>query len=53
MLARHPVANLVNSTVAGSNFDFTGRQGLFLDPGDPHRVGGGSAAGTGLERFTY
>jgi hypothetical protein len=52
VLARHPVANLVNSTVAGSNFDFTGRQGLFLDPAT--RTGWVvNGWGTGLERFSY
>ncbi|MFQ3555272.1 S8 family serine peptidase [Streptomyces gramineus] len=52
VLARHAVANLVDSTVAGSNFDFTGRQGLFLDP----RTRTGwvvNGWGTGLERFAY
>ena len=52
VLARHPVANLVGSTVAGSNFDFTGRQGLFLDPAT--RTGWVvDSWGTGLERFSY
>ncbi|WP_234543559.1 S8 family serine peptidase [Streptomyces shenzhenensis] len=52
VLARHAVANLVNSTVAGSNFEFTGRQGLFLDP---HTRTGWvvNGWGTGLERFSY
>ncbi|MBY8883117.1 S8 family serine peptidase [Actinacidiphila acidipaludis] len=52
VLARHAVANLVDSTVAGSNFDFTGRQGLFLDP---HTRTGWvvNGWGTGLERFSY
>ncbi|MER6464119.1 S8 family serine peptidase [Streptomyces sp. NPDC001228] len=52
VLARHAVANLVASTIAGSNFDFTGRQGLFLDP----RTRTGwvvNGWGTGLERFSY
>ncbi|MBM9509374.1 S8 family serine peptidase [Actinacidiphila acididurans] len=52
VLARHPVANLVDSTIAGSNFDFTGRQGLFLDPAT--RTGWViNAWGTGLEQFSY
>ncbi|MGY5048422.1 S8 family serine peptidase [Streptomyces sp. 900105755] len=52
VLARHAVANLVASTIAGSNFDFTGRQGLFLDP---HTRTGWvvNGWGTGLERFSY
>ena len=52
VLARHAVANLVDSTVAGSNFDFTGRQGLFLDP---HTRTGWvvNGWGTGLEQFSY
>ncbi|MFE9613513.1 S8 family serine peptidase [Streptomyces sp. NPDC006012] len=32
VLARHPVVNLVNSTLAGSNVESTARHGLFLDP---------------------
>ncbi|GAA4512355.1 hypothetical protein GCM10023191_077920 [Actinoallomurus oryzae] len=52
VLARHPVANLVYSTVAGSNFEFTSRQGLYVDPAS--RTGWVvNAWGTGLERFTY
>ncbi|MFF4121565.1 S8 family serine peptidase [Streptomyces sp. NPDC001714] len=52
VLARHAVANLVNSTIAGSNFEFTGRQGLFLDP---HTRTGWvlNGWGTGLEQFSY
>jgi len=51
-LARHPVANLVNSTIATSNFEFTARQGLFLDP--TTRTGWVvNAWGTGLEQFSY
>ncbi|WP_146075728.1 S8 family serine peptidase [Streptomyces sp. Ru62] len=31
VLARHPVANIVDSTLAVSNFESTSRRGLFLD----------------------
>lgn len=52
VLSRKSVANLVNSTVAGSNFDFTSRQGLYLDPAT--RTGWiADAWGTGIERFGY
>ncbi|GLY83288.1 S8/S53 family peptidase [Actinoallomurus iriomotensis] len=52
VLARHAVANLTYSTIAGSNFEFTSRQGLYLDPAT--RTGWVvNAWGTGLERFTY
>lgn len=52
VLARHPVANLVSSTISTSNFDFTGRRGLFLDPA--HRTAYlVNPWANGLERFTY
>jgi hypothetical protein len=31
VLERLPVANIVNSTEVGTNFDFTSHQGLYLD----------------------
>lgn len=40
VLARHPIANLINSTLNTSNFDFTSRRGLFVDPRHPYRVPG-------------
>ncbi|MFJ4844876.1 S8 family serine peptidase [Streptomyces sp. NPDC088733] len=52
VLARHPVANLVSSTLSTSNFDFTGRRGLFLDTA--HRTAYVvNPWANGLERFTY
>lgn len=52
VLARRPVANLVNSTLAVANFDFTARRGLFLDPAS--RTGYlVNPWADGLERFTY
>ncbi|MBP2706979.1 S8 family serine peptidase [Microbispora sp. RL4-1S] len=52
VLARHPVINLGNSTLAMSNFDFTSRRGLFLDPAT--RTGYVvNPYGNGLERFHY
>lgn len=52
VLARHPVANLVNSTLSTSNFDFTSRRGLFLDP-DTRTVFLVNPWANGLQRFTY
>ncbi|WP_189316567.1 S8 family serine peptidase [Streptomyces brasiliensis] len=52
VLARHPIANLVNSTLSTSNFDFTSRRGLFLDPGTRSGYLVNPWA-DGLERFTY
>jgi hypothetical protein len=52
VLARHPIANLVNSTLSVSNFDFTSRRGLFIDPGT--RTGYlVNPWANGLERFQY
>ncbi|GAA0371771.1 hypothetical protein GCM10009530_22410 [Microbispora corallina] len=52
VLARHPVVNLGNSTLSTSNFDFTSRRGLFLDPAT--RTGYVvNPYGNGLERFRY
>ncbi|WUD71305.1 S8 family serine peptidase [Streptomyces sp. NBC_00510] len=52
VLARHPVANLVNSTLSTSNFDFTSRRGLFLDPAT-RTVFLVNPWANGLQRFTY
>ena len=52
VLARLPIANLINSTEEGVNFDFTSHQGLYLDPA----TSTGwlvDAFGSGVERFTY
>jgi hypothetical protein len=52
VLARHQTVNVVNSTIADSNFGFTSRQGMYLDPAT--RTGWVvNAWATGLERFTY
>ncbi|MGW5276068.1 S8 family serine peptidase [Streptomyces sp. NPDC004044] len=52
VLARHPIANLVSSTLTTSNFDFTSRRGLFIDPGT--RTGYlVNPWANGLERFHY
>jgi hypothetical protein len=52
VLARHPIANLVNSTLSTSDFDFTSRRGLFLDPAT--RTGYlVNPWANGLQRFTY
>jgi hypothetical protein len=52
VLSRQPVANLVDSTVVGTNFDFTSHAGLYLDPAT--RTGWLiDAWGTGLEQFRY
>jgi len=52
VLSRQPVANLVDSTLSGPNFDFTSRAGLYLDPAT--RAGWlVDAWGTGLEQFRY
>ncbi|MGW3243886.1 S8 family serine peptidase [Streptomyces sp. NPDC001070] len=52
VLARHPVANLVNSTLSTSNFDFTSRRGLFLDP-ETRTAYLVNPWANGLERFHY
>ncbi len=52
VLARHPVANLVNSTLSTSNFDFTSRRGLFVDPAT-RTVYLVNPWANGLQRFTY
>jgi hypothetical protein len=52
VLSRLPVANLIDSTEVGVNFDFTSHQGLYLDPAT--RTGWlVDAFGTGIERFSY
>jgi hypothetical protein len=52
VLERLPVANIIDSTEADTNFDFTSHQGLFLDPAT--RTGWlEDAWGTGLEQFHY
>ena len=52
VLSRKAIVNVVSSTVAGSNFDFTSRQGLYLDPAT--RTGWVvNVWGTGLSQFTY
>ena len=52
VLSRKPIVNVTSSTVTGSNFDFTSRQGLYLDPAT--RTGWViDAVGTGLTRFSY
>jgi hypothetical protein len=52
VLERLSVANIVDSTEAGTNFDFTSHRGLFLDPAT--RTGWlVDAWGTGLEQFHY
>jgi hypothetical protein len=52
VLDRLPIANLIDSTEAGVNFDFTTHQGLYLDPAT--RTGYlADASDTGIERFTY
>ena len=52
VLAHKPIVNVVDSTLSDSNFDFTHRQGLYLDPST--RTGWVvNAWGTGLSRFTY
>jgi hypothetical protein len=52
VLARLPIANLIDSTEEGVNFDFTSHQGLYLDPAT--RTGWlVDAFGSGIERFTY
>ena len=52
VLDRLPIANLINSTEEGVNFDFTTHQGLYLDPAT--RTGYlVDASDTGVERFTY
>jgi hypothetical protein len=52
VLERLPVANIIDSTESGTNFDFTSHQGLFLDPAT--RTGWlEDAWGTGLEQFHY
>ena len=52
VLERLPIANLINSTEEGVNFDFTSHRGLYLDPAAStgYLV---NAFGTGIERFTY
>ncbi|WP_431953493.1 S8 family serine peptidase [Actinacidiphila sp. bgisy167] len=52
VLARHPVANLVNSTMSVSNFDFTSRRGLHIDPAT-RTVFLVNPWASGLQRFTY
>lgn len=52
VLARHPVANLVNSTLSTSNFDFTSRRGLHVDPAT-RTVFLVNPWANGLQRFTY
>lgn len=52
VLSRKPIVNVVNSTIADSNFDFTSRQGLYLDPAT--RTGWVvNAWGSGLTQFSY
>lgn len=52
VLSRLPIANLGNSSLAVSNFDFTSRRGLFLDP--TTRTGYlVNPWADGLERFSY
>ncbi|GGK70635.1 hypothetical protein Sme01_27420 [Sphaerisporangium melleum] len=52
VLARHPVVNLVNSTIGVSNVDATSRQGLYLDP--KTRTGYVvNPWGDGIQRFHY
>lgn len=47
-----PVANIIDSTEADTNFDFTSDKGLYLDPST--RTGWiEDAWGTGLEQFHY
>lgn len=52
VLGRHPVANLLNSTLTTSNFDFTSRRGLYLDSATRTAYLVNPWA-NGLERFTY
>ncbi|MET7751156.1 S8 family serine peptidase [Micromonospora sp. NPDC005367] len=52
VLSRKPMVNLVNSTIGASNFDFTARQGLYLDPTTRTGYVVDAWAG-GLSRFTY
>nr|WSX75477.1 S8 family serine peptidase [Streptomyces sp. NBC_00899] len=52
VLGRHPVANVVNSVLTTSNFDFTSRRGLFLDPATRTAYLVNPWA-NGLERFSY
>ncbi|MGW4641433.1 S8 family serine peptidase [Sphaerisporangium sp. NPDC004334] len=52
VLARHPVVNLVNSTIATSNISPDSRQGLYLDPAS--RTGYVvNPWADGLQRFRY
>ncbi|HEY5396473.1 MAG TPA: hypothetical protein VIL16_13840 [Trebonia sp.] len=52
VLNRLPIANLIDRTEEGVNFDFTTHQGLYLDPAT--RTGYlADASDTGIERFTY
>ncbi|WP_425954696.1 S8 family serine peptidase [Xylanimonas sp. McL0601] len=52
VIERKPVVNLFNSTVSSSNFNFTSRQGLYLDQKTRTGFVVDPWAG-GLSRFTY